>query len=362
MRRLQATEVQAHSVAALGLDAAAHTLGSNVAIAAALRRNASFLCPCAASTLVRSVQSPLRGLVDDPAAVRTTIEDVLEQLVAHGDLFEYGDATRGAASVATILYAAPCGFVPRASGSVILVGISADQSSALPDELEVRVEHNGHVRRLTPLPAENLRDDLLQLGFTEIPYERWLKAPTAETAAQQISRLDQRLLAAPASGEMPGLILLDAERPISYYRGRWMEPKKQTGRFVARRIQAYGAPVWCYVQLNAGHPQRFVDFPSPGSRWRGCDEAWRLQMAIDAARQNPQRFIVRPSRPGMQRLEFFSPIPMWAQRRWDAVGQRTNPPGCLLAFEFPEADIGEEVRYARDALWLEAAQGSPQSE
>lgn len=360
MRRLQSAEVQSQSVAALGLDPTTHALTSSASIAAALRRSASFLCPCAGSTLVRSVLSPLRGLVEDYAAAKTVIEDTLEQLIAHGDLFEYRDPTTSAGSAATILYAAPCGFVPRASGSVVLLGVSADQSSALPDELEARVVHNGHVRRLMPRPAENLRDDLAQLGLIEVPYDRWLKEPATESPSQHVSRLDDRLQKAQPSGEMPELMLLDPEKPVGFYPARWVEPKKQTGRFVARRKQAYGAPVWCYVQLNGGRPQRFVDFPSAGSRWRGCDEAWRLQMAIDAVRQNPQRFSIRHSRPGMQNLELFSPIPMWAQRRWDAVGQRTKPPGCLLAFEFPEAELGEEVRYARDALWLEAAQGSPQ--
>lgn len=361
MRRLRSAEVQAQSVAALGLDATTHALTSSTSIAAALRRSASFLCPCAGSTLVRSVLSPLRGLVEDHAATKTMIEDTLEQLIAHGDLFEYRDPTTSAGTAATILYAAPCGFVPRTSGSVILLGVSADQSSALPDELEARVVHSGHIRRLMPLSAENLRDDLAQLGLIEIPYDRWLKEPATESPTQHVSRLDDRLQRAQPSGEIPELMLLDPEKPVRFYPARWVEPKKQTGRFVARRKQAYGAPVWCYVQLSGGHPQRFVDFPSAGSRWRGCDEAWRLQMAIDAVRQNPQRFSVRQSRPGMQSLELFSPVPMWAQRRWDAVGQRAKPAGCLLAFEFPEAETAEEIRYAREALWLDAVQGSPQS-
>lgn len=358
MRRLQASEVQALCVRALGLDSGAHTLTSSTGIAAALRRCASFLCPCAAATLVHSVLAPLRGMADQ-LTIKTVIEDTLEHLIAHGDLLELRDPTIGGA--AAILYTAPCGFVPRASGAVILLGVNADQVSVLPRELEARVEHDGHVRRLMPRPAENLRDDLAQLGLIEIPYQHWLKEPLAESPAQHVSRLDDRLHKAQPSGEMPELMLLDPEKPVSFYPARWIEPKQRTGRFVGRRKQAYGAPVWCYVQLSTGRPQQFVDFPSAGSQWRGCDEAWRLQMAIDAVRQNPQRFSVRPIRPGMQRLELFSPIPMWAQRRWDAVGKRTRPPGCLLAFEFPEAEIGEEVRYACDALWLEAAQGSPQS-
>jgi len=359
MRRLQTAEVQLRSVTMLGLDPAAHAFTSTAAIAAALRRSASLLCPCSALTLVRSVINPLRGLVEEPAHIKSMIEDTLDQLIAHGDLFEYRDPTTSASSTATILYTAPCGFVPRASGSALLFGVGTDQLSVLPDELEARVEHNGPVRRLMQRPTENLREELVQLGLIEIPYARWLKAPAAESAVQHISRIDQRLQEAPISGDVPGLMLLDSEKPVRYYRDRWVEPKKHTGRFVARRAQAYGAPLWCYAQLNAGRSERFVDLPVAPSRWRGCDEAWRLQMAIDAHRLNPQQFGVRPGRSGTQRLELFSPLPMWAQRRWDAIGQRVEPSGCLLAFEIPEAEIGEEVRYARDTLWLEAAQSSP---
>ena len=71
---------------------------------------------------------------------------------------------------------------------------------------------------------------------------------------------------------------------------RWREVRADSGRFVARRDQAYGSNLWCYVELSNGEPQRLLDFPLAGSRWRGCDEAWRLQMAIDAQRGAPQRF------------------------------------------------------------------------
>lgn len=354
MKRLQPSEVRSLGVTALGLDPIVHPLTSSSAIAAALRRSASFLCPCAASTLVRTVLNPLRGLIDDEGAVKAMIEDVLDEVVAHGDLFEYRDPARGSSSPVTVLYAAPCGFVPRSSGAVILLGVSADQLTALPNDIGARVQYNGHVRRLDPLPGENLREDLLQLGLIEIPPERWLKAPANETAQAHLSCLDHSLQAVPASGEVPGLLLLDPNTPVHYYRGRWVEPKRQTGRFVARRAQAYGAPLWCYVQVANGRAEQFLDFPLPGSRWRGCDEAWRLQMAIDSQRHSPQRVRVRPGQPGTRRFELFSPMPTWAQRRWDAIGCRVEAKGCLFAIDIPNQEADEEIRYARDTLWLDA--------
>ncbi len=353
MRRLDPIQVEKRSVATLGLDPQRYSLTSTEALAAALRRAAGFLCPCAGSSLIRSVMGPMRGLISEPQAIKAIAEDTLEHLVAHGDLFEYRDLSN---SAAVVLYAAPCAFVPRSSGSIILVGISADQLSALPPDLEARIENSGCVRILRPLPHEKLRDDLLQIGLIEIPYERWTKSPPAESADQHIARCDRLLIAKPSVGEIPSLMILDPVAPVRFYRGRWTEPKGRTGRFMARRNQAYGSPLWCYVELKAGQPQYLLDFPAANSRWRGCDEAWQLQMAIDAERRVPQVFSVRSQQPEMQDLLIYSPIPMWAQRRWDAIGERIDAKGCLIAFRFPASEIEEERRFANSLLWLECVQ------
>jgi hypothetical protein len=354
-------EVHAQKVAELGLDPSAVDLTSIEAIAGALRRAASFLCPCAAATLVRGVVRPLRGLVDDLEAVKALVEDTLEAVIAHGDILEHRDVEQDPGhGTAALLYAAPAGFVARESGTVILLGAASDQLSALPDDLETRIEFVNHLRRLSPAPGEDLRADLAQLGLIEISCTGWLRAPPAETPAQHVSRLDRLLDAAQPSRDVPGLTLLDAVRPVCYYRGRWVEPRSQSGRFVARRSQAYGSQLWCYVQLREGNPERLIDFPVTGSRWRGCDEAWRLQMAIDAQRGEPQRFRML-SGPGDTRvMEFFSPVPMWARRRWDAVGEPVLGSGCLFAYRLAEVEFPEEQRFAREALWLDEIMGSVQ--
>jgi len=355
MRRLTASEVHANRVSELGLDNSALDLTSVEALAGALRRAASFLCPCAAATLVRGVVRPLRGLVDDLDAVKALAEETLEAMIAHGDIHENPEVTEEPDHASgRLLYGAPASFVSRKSGATLLLGIAPDQLSALPDDLEARIAYVAHVRWLSPLPNENLSADLVELGLMELPYERWLKAPPAEASADHISRLDGQLAAAEPSRDIPGLLLLDPEKPVRYYRGRWVEPQLKSGRFVARRSQAYGAHLWCYVQLNEGRPERLIDFPGRGSRWRGCDEAWRLQMAIDAQRGEPQRFRVRPGPRDSAVIEFFSPVPMWAQRRWDAVGESIPASACLFAYRLPEAELEEELRFLKNELWLDA--------
>lgn len=359
MRQLTAAQVHEQKVVELGLDPSALDLTSSEAIAGALRRMASFLCPCAAATLVRGVVRPLRGLVNDLEAMKVLVEETLEAMIAHGDILEYRDLEQSPAHErAELLYAAPAAFVARKSGMVFLLGITSDQLSAVPDDLQKRIEYVNHLRRLSPGPGEDLRADLAQLGLIELSYEDWLRTPPPETPGQQVYRLDGLLDAAQPSREVPGLLLLDPERSVRYYPGRWVEPRSQSGRFVARRSQAYGAPLWCYVQLLNGNPERLIDLPIADSRWRGCDEAWYLQMAIDAKRGEPQRFRVHQG-PGCTRvMEFFSPVPMWARRRWDAVGEPVSSSGCLFAYRLAEAELSEELRFAREALWLDELNGS----
>ena len=361
MKQLSAAEVHAQKVAELGLDPGALDLTSVEAIAAALRRAANFLCPCTAPTLVRGVVRPLRGLVDHLGTIKDLVEETLEAMIAHGDILEHPDieGELGYRPV-TLLYTAPVGFVARESGVLILLGVASDQSSALPDDLESRIEYVNHLRRLTPGPGEDLRSELHQLGLIEISCSGWLRSPRRETCAQHVARHDRLLDAAQPSRDVPGLSLLDPARSVRYYRGRWVEPSAQSGRFVARRSQAYGADLWCYLEMRDGNPERLIDLPAGGSRWRGCDEAWHLQMAIDAQRGEPQRFRIRAGPEGTRVLEFFSPVPMWARRRWDAVGEPVSASGCLFAYRPAETELAEEMRFAREALWLDETTGSGQ--
>src|SRR5205809_966457 len=88
IKRISAAEVHARSVAALGLDSNALDLLSTEAISEALRRAARFQCPCTAPTLVASVVEPLRALISDMDAAKALVEEVLEAVVAHGDIVE----------------------------------------------------------------------------------------------------------------------------------------------------------------------------------------------------------------------------------------------------------------------------------
>ena len=96
MRRLTAEQVHAQKIRELGLDPDALDLSTPEGLAGALRRAASYLCPCSAATLVRAVVRPLRGLVPDFDNAKEPAENTLDAMVAPGDLLEQPDLHDGA--------------------------------------------------------------------------------------------------------------------------------------------------------------------------------------------------------------------------------------------------------------------------
>ena len=351
MRQRSPLEVRQLKVADLGFDSQKVEFTSVEVIAAALRRAATLLCPCSAGTLVRAVVEPLRGLVDERDAIKTLVEETLEATVSHGDLVEFREFGLDPSQQQTLLFAAPQAFASRKSGAQILVGV-ADDRSVLPDGLAKRLVYAGHTRRLYPTEGENLRERLIEHGFLEIPYDEWLTAPRFDRPAALVSTYDRLLDAAGPSGDVPGLRLLDSERGVDYYPGRWVEPRNRSGRYVARRDQAYGAQLWCYVRVRHGEAEALIDLPLARSRWRGCDEAWHLQMALDAVRGKPQTFSIDTDTEDTRIIAFFSPVPMWARRRWSAIGELIAQTRGLFAYRIPKEELSQERDFLQNELWL----------
>ena len=352
MKILTSEELHACGVRTLGLDPEACDLFSVETIAAGLRRAAGFLCPCPQRTLVQAVVEPLEKVINDKEQFYETVENTVEAMITYGDLLEeYEVAAIERSSRSSLLYASPPSFVWRESGVVFLIGIAPDHTSPLPERLTARVDYLNHVRRLFPESGENLRADLTQFGLTELSMDVWRKeSPQHETSNEHLRRLSSKLK--PISGLIEGLKILDPAKSVTHYRRRWEEAKTQTGRFVARRPQAYGNDVWCYVELAQGQVVKLLEFPTTNSRLRGCDEAWRLQLAIDAERGQPQLFKVRHETHSSV-VEFYSPLTMWATRRWNETGEPVTTTSGLFAYKFPAIEISEEIRFMQRELWLQ---------
>lgn len=350
---ISAAEVVRSSREALGLQALSADAIDDTLLAASIRRAAGILCPCSPSTLVTAVLESLQYLFessDDDMEERIT--DTVEALIIGGDLLELNQVTTDDPDAkGTWVFSAPPGFVARPGGNVFLVGIAPDEITPLPASLNTRVTSEGFARVLTPLPDENLPSILRDLGLVEISKSAWLKGPKLESATELHASMLRRLEEQPPSGSVADISILDPTRAVDYYTGRWRTPSKESGDYVARRSQAYGAHLWGFAKLVDGIVVKFLDFPLPRTRWRGCDVAWHLQMAIDQHRGRPQLYLRRPVSTGAC-LDFFSPLPLWAQRRLAVLGRPAPREKCLISYSMPERELASEEIFLREHLWL----------
>jgi hypothetical protein len=342
----------------LGLPPASKTPIDDTLLAALLRRSAGIHCPCSRATLRASLLESLQYLSPDAVSLSERIDGIIEGLMVGGDLLELNDVTTEDPAVrGTWVFAAPPSYIVRPGGSVFLTGIVADQDAFLPQLLAARTVYEGFTRVISPEPDEDLSGDLREQGLQSLSESVWLKSPKAEAAGDMLSVMERRLEAQPPSGAIKDLQILDPAQPVTYYRGRWTGPKGQNGNFVSRRPQEYGAPIWCFAQLEAGAPVRFLDLPLRKSRWRGCDAAWHLQMAIDYCRHNPQLY--RRRRVGDNvRFDFFSPLPEWSQRRLMIFGRPAPRTNCLMSYQLSAAEAETEERFLQERLWLSRSEDS----
>lgn len=351
--QLSAKEVLAASRTQLGLPPSSAL--DDTLLAGMLRRAAAIHCPCSLSTLTATVTESLSYLADSGGELDERIDTAAEGLIIIGDLLELSQVTVDDPNAkGTWVFSAPPGFIIRPGGSIFIVGIVPDEATPLPASLSSRVEHEGLARVLVPGQGEDLPSVLRESGLREIPASAWLKTPRAESAAQLRQNMVRRLSEQLPSGAIADSSILLPDRPVDYYSRRWVAPGKHTGEFIARRPQAYGGALWGFAYLENGDVMRFLDFPLKGTRWRGCDVAWHLQMAIDQSRGTPQKYRRRPCAGGAN-LDFFSPIPLWAQRRLCVVGRSVPAEHCLLSYWVPERELAAEEDYLQKNLWLTAA-------
>jgi hypothetical protein len=298
--------------------------------------------------LARTVISLLQPLTDIEE-LRDEIYECLDEVVAYGDLIELRpdqDAPRQLAlSVPSV--------VKVSARRLLLVGISANGTDYLPSSLRLRLTFRGCARVLEIDDIDAAMSSLVKAGFLLVTHDEWNRPPHQSTAADLISKYERLTASERPVGSLGDLELLIPETNVRYYRGRWQTAKSQSGAFVARRERRFGASSWCYVTLSSGIATRLVDFPTPDSRYRGCDEAWHLQQAIDHQRGEPQEFRVRTDSDGSSALfDLFSPIPEWAHRRWNAVGERVAPEHCLFSYRFDPEIVQDENRFAETRMWL----------
>lgn len=314
----------------------------------ALRRAVHILAPAARADLVRFVAEPLAVFGDRHDAV----DGALDEMIVYGDILAMRrQPLDNWGAPAEVLRPAPPTFVRRGNGEFIILGVAGDHPSALSQELDALLVDDGMVRRLPP-QSEDLSTHLRLLGFTRLSEQAWLRMPPVESAVAYLARWQTMLDAAPPiEHAVDGLDLLDGARDPRYYRGRWAAPTNQSGIYVARRPQLYGAPLWSLVRFEQGQPRRLIDLYADDDRQRPCDLAWRIQAALDAERGVPQRMRLRRAA-ATASIDFFSPLPAFAERRLTLVATKAVGAQCLYSFIVPNARLSEEISTLRALLWM----------
>ncbi len=356
---VSATDLVASCVAMLGFSSDAADMETPEVLAAAIRRAASCMCPTSPRLLALAVDECCRGLIDDPGSLDEplieSIRDLIEGLVAHGDLVEVPIEDDSGVIRRGLFLAAPS-FVLVSPTRALLLGVRGEGLELLDAALLARVESETYVRHLDVARSEDARELLTSAGLAELDVAEWLQHPPSTTAEGLVAMYGDRLGAAGPSGTIEGCTILDPASPPSYYRGRWRPPaSRDSGRFVARRPVEFGADLWCYAELARGEVEKILDLPIHHSLARGCDEAWRLQSAIDFINGTPQRLRIAEGAPGRDPLLLLNtPLPSWAQRLLDTQGRpvgRTK--GSLFTFSIPTSQIPSIQEFLSDMVWIE---------
>jgi hypothetical protein len=350
--QLSQAEASELAVQALGLDPDLVSLSSAEGIAASIRRAASFMCPTSPTELISAVLAVLQPVDCGTAISRDVMSDLLDLLLAAGDLLELRDDIDG--RTVRLLYLGPPSYVERQPGVYLLSGVRPYGAPLVDAELSQSIEHDGEARtvRLDPTEAD---ERLASAGVERIERERWVSSPAADQADRYVTRLAKQLDLARPSGDVEGLQIIDPAAPVRYYRGRWRSPAgSDTGDFVARRPQQYGADLWCVVRLENRAPMKMLEFPVDDPLVPARDEAWRLQMAIDAQRGTPQVYATRPLGADAEvAIRFFSPIPGFAQRYLELAGvPLAEELRCLFAFRVAAGAIPDLERMLSNLLWM----------
>ena len=346
LKALSATEVVTHVIERTGLSPDADLLCVE-SLAWLIRYEASLACPVSTRGLVSAVVDVLQPIVSSND-LRERCKNVLEELINQGDLIEFEEVNGWSKN--RLLYRAPPCFVCINETRCLVIGVAPDGIDPIPPYLTT--EFKGVHRILNSDDQQKLAQALLHAGLHKLPYSTWAKAPNTKRDTAVLHQFNDILdRQVPASDTLDGLNVLNTAKPVAWYRARWENSGTLTGRYVATRPQRYGADLWCYVELLDGKPKRLVDLPVGMTVERACDQAWRLQCALDAKAGNPQTYKLEDIDDAKVRLTIHLPCPSWLLRRWDCTGQRAKE--GVFVFEFDETQVMAETNILEKELWME---------
>jgi hypothetical protein len=352
MKLISPEQVLAITRTTLDLGVAVEDQAIDEALLAQLARRVAWSnCPCQPFVLVREVERGLKGLVPGTDSLRAQIAQVVETLVATGDLLEPGQVTHADGGPKGLLFPAPPSFAMLSSDMAQLFGVASEEELEGPPELQGRIVYDGASRRVMAKPGESLEAKLRVAGLRELSIEAWLREPATESAIDFLAAAKTRLRRTePADATIDGLEVFDSSAG-EIYSACWGIPGGRSGLFIARRPRAYGNHLWMLVELSDGRIAQSTHLPPIGSPFRGCDEAWRTQLALDSVNGRPQRYRVRQEVLAAY-LDMLFPVPLWAHRHLLVIGRQSPALKSICSYQVPENLLNEARSFLEQKLWL----------
>jgi hypothetical protein len=352
IRIVSGADVVRKSKTHLGLDPFDPNIDQSM-LACLIRRIVNAHAPILRATIIDRTMECLQLLENDREDLVHRIQDTYNQMLIFGDLIEARDSPsleglrRG-----TVVFGAPLSLTVQ-SNRIFLIGVF-DERECLPDYLSNYLQHDCHRRFLSVEDINAAIECLMELGFSKVTDDQWLKGPVRERPHDLIARYNKLLYRTNSAFHDVELEIIDGTSQEDYYRARWRTPLTQSGIFVGRRPTAYGGFEWCYVQLEGGVCVRLLDFSLVEEEHqfeRSCDKAWRLQMALDYESNRPQSVALVEEEDEMI-FDFVSPIPLWTERRFLKFGRRIEGRNSLVSFAVPMADSTLIKKFLQEFLWL----------
>jgi hypothetical protein len=323
-------------------------------IASAVRRLCSFMCPCPSFAIQRMALRSLKVLGFPEDELHRLVENALEDLSVSGDVLELSRVTMaGAENFPSWLYCAPPSFIARATGRIYITGIAADDASFLPREFRANLTRDGAARFIESASQE-ITEQLKQLGLRQVKEAAWMSGVRAETVSDHLRRATSRLRSFGVAGDLPDLTILEhAGRVRKSYSSRWKKTDIESGAYIGRVPQPYGAPLWYLCDLVDGKTAKSILLPTKESTERASDVAWRIQFALDSQAGFPATYsVTRDS--NVATLSFDFPVPLAVRRRFMFLGaRRSQDDPNPFRFQLPLQELEGERRLLRDNYWLE---------
>lgn len=327
-------------------------------IAAVMRRLCGFMCPCPGYALEKATLRSLQPFYPSDEALRAEIKEILNDLLTSGDILELSRVVvAGAEGKPTWLFCAPPSFVERTDGHVYIFGIAPDGATFLPGELTDQLQYRATTRFFESADMRSLVATLRSIGLREVSEEAWLSTVRSGSPKEYLDRVKAALARQGVEGDLGEIsILRHCKEALGAYSARWSRSSSESGYYIVRTEQAYGAPNWYFAELANGTVRSSVLLPLPEVAERACDTAWRIQLAMDACGGFPAQIRLAPTTEGYT-LSFSFPPPTAVRRRLGILGGRRHDQNSgYQQFHVQSSELDQELLHLRTCYWYEHEQ------